>query len=233
MDIKKVVFIIVEGCSDETALGHFFKMLYQPNNVYIHIEHGDITSEKGVVSTNIINKVADRVKRYAKKYNLKNTDFEKIIHIIDTDGAFIPNNNIVYDNCNPDPSYFLTEIKTSNVIGIQSRNQTKKNNINRLVSTNTIWKIQYKAYYMSCNLDHVLYNKLNSSDEDKENNSLAFYEKYEDDYPEFVNYICNSEFSVNNQYRESWAFIKEGLNSLNRYTNISLCFNSANESKTS
>lgn len=30
---------------------------------------------------------------------------------------------------------------------------------------------------MSCNLDHVLYNKLNSTDDEKEFDSLDFYEK--------------------------------------------------------
>lgn len=221
---KKIVFIIVEGSSDETALACFFKMLFDPNEVYIHVEHGDITSRKEINSSNIINNIAFRVKQYAKKYKLQNTDFDRIIHIIDTDGAFIPDANVVFGSCLPDPLYDLTEIKTANVSGICLRNQNKRNNIIKLVSTNAIWKIQYKAFYMSCNLDHVLYNKLNSTDEEKEDDSFDFFEKYENDYQGFVDYICNSDFSVHMQYKESWKFIREGLNSLNRYTNVNLCF---------
>ncbi len=221
---KKIVFILVEGHSDETALAYFFKMLYNPNEVFVYVEHGDITSQKGVDVTNIVKNVALRVQKYAKNYKLKNSDFEKIIHIIDTDGAFIPNDSVVFDNCHPDPLYDITAIKTANVSGIQLRNKTKSSNIQRLVSTNTIWNIQYKAFYMSCNLDHVLYNKMNSTDVEKENDSFDFFEKYENDYNGFLDYICNSEFSVKLQYKDSWKFIREGLNSLNRYTNVNLCF---------
>ena len=33
---------------------------------------------------------------------------------------------------------------------------------------------------MSCNLDHVFYNKLNSSDEDKERDAIRFVKEYKD-----------------------------------------------------
>lgn len=77
---------------------------------------------------------------------------------------------------------------------------------------------------MSCNLDHVLYNKLNSTDDEKEFDSLDFYEKYENDYKGFVDFLCNSDFSVNMFYKDSWKYIEQGLNSLNRHTNVNLCF---------
>ena len=67
MSKKKVVFVLVEGPSDETALAPFFKTLYDPNEVYVYVEGGDITSQTGVTSVNIISKVALRVKDYAKK----------------------------------------------------------------------------------------------------------------------------------------------------------------------
>lgn len=97
-------------------------------------------------------------------------------------------------------------------------------NVSKLVSVNHIWEIPYKVYYMSCNLDHVLYNKLNSTDEEKEFDSFDFYEKYENDYKGFVDFLCNSDFSVNMSYKDSWKYIEQGLNSLNRHTNVNLCF---------
>lgn len=48
MSKKKVVFVLVEGPSDETALAPFFKTLYDPNEVYVYVEGGDITSQTGV-----------------------------------------------------------------------------------------------------------------------------------------------------------------------------------------
>jgi hypothetical protein len=76
---------------------------------------------------------------------------------------------------------------------------------------------------MSCNLDHVLYNKRNSTDEEKENDSYQFAIKYKNDTEGFINYLCNSEFAVCGDYKETWKFIEHDLNSLERHTNFGLC----------
>jgi len=54
---------------------------------------------------------------------------------------------------------------------------------------------------MSCNLDHALYNKLNSTDEEKRENSLNFAKKYNSNIPEFVKFISDSCFSVGESYK--------------------------------
>ena len=77
---------------------------------------------------------------------------------------------------------------------------------------------------MSCNLDHVLYNKQNSSDEEKEDDSYIFAKKYRNKIPEFISFITESGFSVMNGYAESWDYIKQDLHSLERHTNFGLCF---------
>ena len=76
---------------------------------------------------------------------------------------------------------------------------------------------------MSCNLDHVLYGKRNSTDEEKENDAYAFAKKYRNDRERFAEFICHSDFSVMGDFKESWAHIEEGLNSLERYTNLCVC----------
>lgn len=76
---------------------------------------------------------------------------------------------------------------------------------------------------MSCNLDHVLFNKINSTDEDKENDSYAFAKKYKENVKEFENLICKSSFSVIGDYKESWEYIEKDLNSVNRHTNLCIC----------
>mgnify|MGYP000323280079 CR=1 FL=1 len=53
--------------------------------------------------------------------------------------------------------------------------------MDRLALEPAIGGIPYLAIYMSCNLDHVLYNKLNSHDSDKRKDSLAFALKYRND----------------------------------------------------
>ena len=80
---------------------------------------------------------------------------------------------------------------------------------------------------MSCNLDHVLYDKLNSTDEEKEKDAFSFAKEYGQNIPEFVKFISESSFSVGGSYQESWAFIKEGKHSLERHTNLGICIERA------
>ena len=102
--------------------------------------------------------------------------------------------------------------------------QGKETKIYKLRRTGKVNGIPYRVYYMSCNLDHVLYNKLNSSDEDKEQDAHRFAKQYKDDIPGFLRFISESDFSVMGGYKESWQFVKEELHSLERHTNFGLCF---------
>ena len=77
---------------------------------------------------------------------------------------------------------------------------------------------------MSCNLDHALYNKLNLTDDEKEKEALVFAKTYRDDIPAFINFVSRSDFSVIDDYMSSWAFIKQDLHSLERHTNLGICF---------
>ena len=76
---------------------------------------------------------------------------------------------------------------------------------------------------MSCNLDHVRYDKLNTTDDEKENNAFVYARKYKDDIPAFLDFISKSTFSVMTDYTESWKYIAEGNNSLKSKTKFFLC----------
>ena len=221
---KKIVFVIVEGPSDDEALGVLFSKVYDKDSVYVHIMHGDITSQQGITSTNIVSEIGICVRQYATQNHYKATDFKEIIHIVDTDGAYAPDTAVVEDPEAVKPVYSVTEIHTDNPDGIKYRNQKKRENIDRLKSTGQIWKLPYGIYYMSCNLDHALYGKMNSTDEEKENDAYAFAKKYRDDIPKFLEFIKKSEFSVGPDYKESWKYVTEGLHSLERHTNLGICF---------
>lgn len=230
MACRKIVFVIVEGPSDDLALGTLLERIYDRNTVHVQIEHGDITTRSGTNAGNVVNKVCDCVKGYARNL-FKPKDFCRIIHITDTDGAFIPNDNVVEDKSAAKTLYSEISIRTKNKSGIEDRNAQKRENLNRLSSVREIWNIPYQIYYMSCNLDHALYGKLNSSDEEKEADATAFAVKYREDIPEFLKFITESDFSVMDDYPQSWQFIREGLHSLERHTNIGLCFAEAADEK--
>lgn len=222
---KKIVFIIVEGPSDQDALELLLNNIFDSNRVFVHVTYGDITSKTGNDASNILRKVIDEIKGYAKNNHFDKIHFQQVIHIIDMDGAYVPEDCIVEDKKAEKTVYYVDSIKTYNKQNIVERNGVKSKNIDKLSETPVIWGgIPYSAYYMSCNLDHVLYNKLNSSDEEKESDSYKFARKYKSDTEGFKKFISESDFSVGGDYLESWKYIKQDKHSLERHTNLSLCF---------
>lgn len=221
----KIVFVIVEGASDDTALGVALNQVFDTDMVYIHIVHGDITTKAGVTSLNIISKIGDTIRGYARARHYKPGDFKQILHIVDTDGVYIPDTNVIAEESAGEVVYESDGIYTSNADGIIARNKIKWENLYRLRANGVIWGVPYRVYYMSCNLDHVLYDRRNSTDDEKERNAYSFAKRHKGDRAGFVEFICKSDFSVKGDFKESWKHIETGLNSLERYTNLCLCIN--------
>lgn len=224
---KKIVLVIVEGPSDASALERYFVKYFDSDRIVTKIIHGDITTDKNIDQSKIKAHLGSKVKSWIINDKFKKSDIDRIIHIVDMDGAYIDDSFIQLDESCKDPYYSLISIKTSNVENICNRNAQKRENINTL-STNTRGicnGIPYKVYYMSCNLDHVLYNLQNANNKEKEENALEFSEKYIDNINEFVYFLCNSDFSrCSESYEDSWNFIKVDKHSLERYSNLGLCF---------
>lgn len=224
---KKIVFVIVEGPSDDEALSVLLDKLYDPSKVFVHITHCDITTATGNNSNNIRNKVGNIINQYKKSNHLKVTDFQEIVHILDMDGAFIPDEAVIEDSTAEHPIYSTAEIRTANVEGIKKRNEVKRGCLIKLSSTLVLAGIPYQAYYMSSNLDHVLYDALNSTDEEKERNAYLFAKKYRNDLQGFIKFISESDFSIGGDYVESWKYIRKDKHSLERHTNLGICIERA------
>jgi len=220
---KKIVLVIVEGASDETALGVALSKIYDNALVHIHIMHGDITTRTGINSENIIAKLGKDITSYAKSQHYTAQNFKQIIHIVDTDATYIPDEQIIEDYSCKEVLYEDDGIHTRDVPRIIARNSQKRENILRLRSCNKIWNIPYRVYYMSCNFDHVLHDKRNSTDEEKEQDSYAFARNYKNNINDFIRFLCDSDFSVNKDFKDSWEHIEKGMNSIRRYTNFSIC----------
>lgn len=221
---KRIVFVIVEGPSDDTALGLLLNQYYAPHPVYVQILRRDITTESGAKPENILTRVAAEIRKYARDNHLEKLHFQEIIHLTDTDGAYVGDESIIEDTSAASPIYTQTAIRTRNKTGIEHRNRQKRANLDKLASTRSIWGIPYRIFYLSCNLDHVLYNKLNTSDEEKETDAFRFAKQYKGKVPDFVRFISQSDFSVHGRYSDTWQYIRSGLNSLERHTNLGLCF---------
>ena len=221
---KRIIFVIVEGPSDEEALGVLLGRIYDRSSVFVHIMHGDISTQRGVWPERIEGRLGKEIHAYAASNHYTKADFREIIHIVDMDGAYIPPERVVQDASARRVIYAETEIRTRNKDGIESRNRQKAANLDRLSSCKSIWGVPYRVFYMSCNLDHVLYNKLNSSNAQKEENAYQFAKAYRNAIPEFLTFLSDSDFSVRLDYERSWEYIKKDLHSLERHTNLGLCF---------
>lgn len=221
---RKVVFIIVEGVSDQTALAAVISKLINTENVTVEFTSGDITSDNKINPSNVVSKIGDFVKNKSKEYYYEKQDILEVIHIIDTDGYGVDSKAVMFSDVD-NVMYELDAIKAKNPETIIKRNLQKSNNIKRLISQPTVWRsIPYSIYYMSCNLEHVLFDIMNLPWEEKDRMAGKFAVRYKEKPEEFLKFINSDTFSANSSYKKSWEYISLGNNSLKRFTNFNLVF---------
>lgn len=219
---KKVVLFIVEGINDKTCLEGVLSKIIDSNEVRFQITEGDITSRNGIDEFKIRNEIGGIVKSFKDKYHLNPDHFMEVVHIIDTDGAFIDDKYIKYANVET-TQYFDDGIKTKNVDKIVSRNQQKRAIVERMLKIPCVLKsIPYSVFYFSSNMDHVLHGEANMSQNEKDNYADEFDDRYADDPDGFLQLMCESAFAVNGTYQESWEYIKEGNNYVCQHSNFSV-----------
>lgn len=223
MSEKKVIAVIVEGPSDENAIGGIFKEYFSSEEVKFAVVHGDITSNDLTTVDNVITKIDELIDGIRTKYGYRWDDFVKVIHIADTDGAFTKNN--VKESEVEGIQYFEDHIAGANVEAIERRNKHKAEILFKLYSTGKVHGIGYRIYFNSCNLEHVLYGTLqNFSDEEKEEMSDEFAENYEGRVDDFISFISDEIVAVPGTYKATWRFIEKEKHSLERHSNMHLIF---------
>lgn len=223
MSEKKVVAVIVEGPSDENAIGGILKEFFSSEEVQFAVVHGDITSDNGTTKENAVSKIGALIETIRSRYGYNWRDFVRIIHIADTDGAFAQ--NCIKETEVENIQYYEDHIEYFDIEEVKKRNMHKSEIMFKLYTTGKIRNIQYRLYFNSCNLEHVLYNELKDfSDDEKEILSDEFAEKYEGKVLEFIEFISDKSFAVDGTYRETWKYIEKDMNSLQRHSNMHLIF---------
>lgn len=223
MNEKKVVIVIVEGPSDENALGGILKEFFSSEEVQFKVVHGDITSDETTAVDNVVKKIDELVDDVRERYGYHWDDFAKIIHIADTDGAFTK--ECIQKADVENIQYYEDHIEASSVERAERRNAHKAEIMSKLYMTGKVHEIYYRLYFNSCNLEHVLYNELKDfTDEEKEQLSDDFSDKYEGKYREFIDFISDNSVAVPGNYKETWRFIEKDKNSLQRHSNMHLIF---------
>ena len=111
---KKIILFIVEGITDETSLSLILSKLVSDSSVQFHVINQDITADFNSNCQNIIRKIDNEVKKFISQNNgLKKTDIKEIIHLVDTDGAFIRPDFVVEDANHEKTFYTPTSIVTN------------------------------------------------------------------------------------------------------------------------
>lgn len=218
---KKIVLFIVEGINDKTSLALCMGQLLDKESVHFEITGGDITAEYGSSSANIAKKIGNIVNKFRGKI-FEPKDFQQVVHIIDTDGAFISETDIV-DGSDHKNEYTEEHIVTSKVQKTIERNLQKQEILDRMTGLNKVCRsIPYSVYYFSCNMDHVLHGEANLSRADKAAHAVEFENRFFGKPAELMEFFNSEEFAVKGSYDETWEFIKKGNHSLKRYSNFAV-----------
>lgn len=221
---KKAMIFILEGPSDDTSLTGSLKHIFASSRIEPLIMHGDITSDRNVTNRNIIRKLHEEIKAFCNKNFLTKGNILRIVHIIDTDGAFIPDELIQEEPGCSQIIYSEDNIRCSSKENLIRRNHIKQQNVQKLLDTHNIGRLPYSVYYMSSNLEHVLHHWINLTDEEKEELSYEFAEICAEKPEYFIQLMTSQTVFIDGSYRESWDFIKSGKHSLERHSNLALCF---------
>ena len=222
--MDKVVIFIVEGATDKRALENIFKKIYKNKGIHFEFTHGDITSDEAVNKDNVENEIYKYVEKYKKSAKLKWSDIWQIVQIFDMDGAYIDDSNIIQGE-STELLYSVEHISCKNIQKSINRNKHKSEMIEYLLTCTSIKGIADRCYYLSSNLDHALYNQLNLSDELKSQYSQFFYEQFMGREALFIKFLDMEVVNgVPESFPASWRYIKEGLHSLERHTNLNIYF---------
>ena len=221
---KKVILFLVEGASDLTSL-EFIDNINTNETIKFQITSGDVTSKLNITPQNCREEINKILLSFLERSKLRKTDIIKIIHILDIDGVYIPEINIIEDKNKKKFLYTINGIVAPSKENVQKRNESKKQIVEKLLVTSKINSIPYEMYYMSCNLEHVLHDKLEDiSEDEKKELANKFADRFYEKEIEFINFINNKDFKVLGDYKATWDFIKKDLNSVNRYSNFWLFF---------
>lgn len=237
MVTKKVILFIVEGFADQDALRAILTRIYRGNHeIRFCVVPGDVTSAysskagpDGNPAYCTIEEVKSRIKSTISEgvqdLKLKRKDIFQVIHLVDTDGAFAPDTCVVYDASASKFRYSETNIFSKQTDFVIDRNHHKVEMLRELIGCGEIDKYPYKVYFMSCNLDHALYNIPNLPLEEKTEQADAFYERFIGREMTFIDFLKSDVVNgVPDSYPASWRYIQEGMHSLERHTNLHILF---------
>lgn len=222
---KKILLFIVEGPTEEISLSTVLSRIFTSDTVKFQVVHGDIFVHDFPSSDKIKVAVNEKAREFRGSI-YKPSDICHIVHLVDMDGAYIPDSSIQEDHGRAEteyPYYTESQILTPKPTSIIQRNETKRNNVRRMSATGKVGGIPYSLYYFSSNLEHVLHNCINLSNTEKTTLAANFDFQFGENPDAFISFMRDSDFAVKGSYHDTWEFIKQDLHSLQRFSNFWTC----------
>lgn len=221
----KVILFLVEGPTDEDALALIYSRIVKAHDIKFEVLHTDITADEDMTVKYIEDRIKKVIEVYLKKNPfIKKSDILKVVQIIDTDGAFIPI-ALVKQSDTGKTEYFETYIAAKNKDRLIRRNISKRSIVHRLAHSENVAGFPYEIYYFSRNMEHVLHNITEDlTDEEKEELAFEIADRYSEHPEDFLKLLYEADFYVSGTYEDTWKFIMENGNSLERYCNMSVFF---------
>lgn len=233
--LVKIILFLVEGSTDKQSISLTLSRLLKDVNVEFHVIKTDITSDYKSTIDNIESLIFERVEFFlAERPHLTYDDICSVVQITDTDGTFIDDSAVAFDETCKEFVYDDEQIRHNNIDAVKARNIRKATILRHLSnkselekinkSSNKTIKINYRLYYMSCNLEHVLHNKRNVTQEQKETLAEEFEMRAGDNINLLRDIISSPGIYNSTSYEESWEYIQKGTNSLKRKSNFDYFF---------
>lgn len=225
MTNKKVIAVVVEGQSDATALQDYLSSLFTEGVFEFAVSSGDFLSTDEDCEEDLEFLLENRaIFRPDVHRDFEAEDLFAVIHIIDTDGVFISDENVWLDPNLSYTHYFDDHIVvTKNVARTNELRYNRRDRIEECLKTKNVRirnvnGIPYFLYYMSCNLEHVTQGERNVEMAlDKIDLAMEFASRFPNEN-EFIQFLIDNNASHTEDYQESWSYIKR--HSLDRATNL-------------
>lgn len=223
---QKILFLICEGDSDDITLHRSLKNYFGQyvKNIIVEVTDGDLAYRDDINDENCIKHVEKIINDHKKKNYLFCTDYIAVAHIIDTDGAFMNQTNIIEDISLSTNKFENEQLFTNSKEFMVERFKKKKAIYSKLFETDSICGIKYYKFYFSRNLEHALYGVENATKEDKIRLSNSFDETFKHDAINFEHKLKEIMNEIPDNYNESWNYIFSDNNSIKQCSNISIIF---------
>ena len=214
LTVMKHVESIIDGNQDVASspkiIGYDITNCVSYNNTIIKL----------INHTNLLSVLTQNIKLAIQENHLKKQDILEVILISDIDGAFL-NDDQIFSGDVTKIEYYPNKIIASNRNSVIDRNERKRRNINQLCHLTKAYGLDFSFYYWSCNMEHVLYDKMNLSQEEKDSYSARNKRVNE---AEFLEVINNPDVISSKIYSESWKEIINISNVIPRKNNVHIFF---------